>query len=146
MMITVRLIESSQTIDLRHRILKPLRPIEECFLPEDNLKSTFHVGVFENTQLVTIATFMKDNFKELYPGEAYRLRGMASDTSAQGKGYGKKALLFGIQKLKDMKVEFLWCNARVNAFPFYESLQFQYHGSLFEIVNTGPHKVMYKFL
>ncbi|AHI04749.1 acetyltransferase [Bdellovibrio bacteriovorus W] len=145
-MIEVKFIKSSDTHALRHRILKPTRPFEECSFAEDDLESTFHVGVFENGELLTIATFIQDDFKELYAGSAYRLRGMATDSSAQGKGFGKQALLFGIQKLSEMKVEFLWCNARVNAFPFYESLDFKYHGPIFEIVNTGPHKVMYKFL
>lgn len=145
-MIEVRFIKSTDTLDLRHRILKPTRPFQECPFPEDDLQSTFHVGVFENDQLLTIATFMQDNYNELYSGLGYRLRGMATDATHQGKGLGKKALIFGIEKLKEMNVEFLWFNARVVAFPFYESLGFQYHGPIFEIVNTGPHKVMYKFL
>ena len=49
---------------------------------------------------------------------------------------------FQILKLKECTL--LWCNARIKAVPFYQSVGFQEIGDLFDIKDIGPHYYMYK--
>ena len=137
-------ISSREVLTLRHRILKPHLSLEECLLPEDDLKTTFHLGIFYCEKLVTIATFMLQSHAHFSAGFPYRLRGMATDDKYRGQGFGTLALQNGVTLLKQMHCDFLWFNARRNAFEFYEKLGFQASGPVFEISGIGPHKVMYK--
>ena len=68
-------------------------------------------------------------------------RGMATEPSKQGKGYGKMVLKGVIDYLtKETQSEILWCNARTTAFEFYEKMGFTIVGDEFDIPNLGPHK------
>jgi GNAT superfamily N-acetyltransferase len=140
----LQFISTKDTLALRHRVLKPHLTIENCRLDEDDLATTFHYGLFLKTELIVIATMIREehpNFKVQTP---YRLRGMATDKNFQNQGFGKKLLSTAIENLEERGCDFLWFNARQIAFPFYQSLGFQFHGPPFEIENIGLHKVMYK--
>ena len=139
-----KIISPEEVIPLRHRILKPHLMAKECILPEDHLRTTFHVGILFHAQVVSIATFMQQSHLEFSAGFPYRLRGMATEEKFRGQGFGALALQSGVMHLKQMHCDFLWLNARIKAFGFYEKLGFQYSGPLFEIEGIGPHKVMYK--
>lgn len=140
----IKRISTREVIPLRHRILKPHLTVEECLLAEDELSTTFHLGIFFCDQLVSVATFMMQSHPEFSAGFPYRLRGMATDEKYRGQGFGAMALQSGVTILKQMHCDFLWFNARIKAFRFYEKLGFQSSGPLFEIAGIGPHKVMYK--
>ena len=74
-----------------------------------------------------------ESFVELPKKDAYRLRGMATEPSEQGKGYGKMVLNSVMDYLsKETESEILWCNARTSAFEFYEKMGFIKQGNLFE--------------
>lgn len=141
---TVKKISSDDVLPIRHRILKPHLKFSECLLREDHLPTTFHLGIFYFDKLVSVATFMLQSHPELSAGLPYRLRGMATDDKYRGQGFGRLALQSGVVLLKQMHCDFLWFNARMSAFEFYEKLGFQYSGPVFEIAGIGPHKVMYK--
>ena len=47
-------------------------------------------------------------------------------------------------ELKSIGADFLWCNARIAALDFYESVGFKTKGELFDIEIIGPHYYMYK--
>ncbi len=143
----IELISSEQCIDLRLRILRPGQPIELCHYPEDNFKSTFHIGVFVNDVIICNGTFIKNSchlFSD-YQNQ-YRLRGMATEKMHQGQGNGQLLLQNAEQILKSQSCELLWCNARETAFQFYKKCGFEFCGDLFNIPLIGPHQVMYKKL
>jgi GNAT superfamily N-acetyltransferase len=144
---TIKHISALQTIDLRTRILRPGQPIEICHYPEDNLSSTFHLGIFHGDRIVANGTFMQFAHKDFPEARnPYRLRGMASDFEYQGQGLGSMILQNAEMILKSMNCDLLWFNAREKAFRFYEKNGFLITGNMFDIAGAGPHKVMYKWL
>lgn len=140
----IRQITTAETLPLRQKVLKPFLRPEECINPGDDLPTTYHFGLFHNGELVSIATFLMESHPEFSAGFPYRLRGMATDDRFQGQGLGQKLLRHGVEYLRSKRCDFIWFNARIKAFPFYEKLGFYYHGPLFEMKDIGPHKVMYK--
>lgn len=142
----IRLISADETLRLRQRVLRPYLRESDCFYPEDKLITTFHTGLFHSQRLVSIATYMLESSPHFAAGFPYRLRGMATDESYRSQGLGGRLLRYGIEILKEKRCDLLWCNARIMAFPFYQSMGFQFYGPLFDIKDIGPHKVMYKIL
>ncbi len=139
-------ITTAQTLPLRQKVLKPFLQESECINPGDDLQTTFHFGLVSNDKILSIATFLKEDSPEIPAVFSYRLRGMATDSEFQGQGCGRLVLLGGIERLQKLNCDLIWCNARENAFHFYEKLGFTFHGPMFEIKDIGPHKVMYKRL
>jgi len=68
---------------------------------------------------------------------------MATAETVRGEGIGKQIIEFALQKLKQMKVEILWCDARLKATGFYQKIGFKTLGDIYEVPNVGPHKLMY---
>ena len=144
--IRIQFISARETLALRHQVLRPHQTVNDCIFPQDAWPTTFHVGAVSNGQVVGIATFHEEVFKELPAEKPYRLRGMATAFEFHGKGIGRRVLEAGIAELLKRDCDLLWCNAREVAFPFYERLGLQYFGNMFDIAGLGPHKVMYKHL
>lgn len=140
----ITLITPAETLFLRQRVLKPFLSLEECVIPGDDFETTFHWGLFIKDRLVSVATFMGEDHPDFHFSKSFRLRGMATDPEFAGKGLGSLLLKEAEQDLLKHDLDFLWFNARIKAFPFYERLGFKYHGDIFEIDRIGPHKVMYK--
>ncbi|MGZ3795338.1 MAG: GNAT family N-acetyltransferase [Pseudobdellovibrionaceae bacterium] len=134
------------TLPLRQKVLKPFLHKDDCGNPGDESPTTFHLGLFHERKLVTISTFLSEPHKDFNAGNPYRLRGMATDPTYQGQGFGQTLLQYGMTFLRQRYCDLIWCNARQRAFPFYEKMGFQSHGPLFELDRIGPHKVMYKYL
>lgn len=139
-------VTTAETLLLRQKVLKPFLLPEECVNPGDDLPTTYHLGLFHAQKLISVATFLREPHPDFAAGAPYRLRGMATDETYRGQGFGQSLLLHAFQSLREERCDLLWCNARIRAFPFYEKLGFRAHGELFELPRIGPHKVMYKHL
>ncbi len=139
----IKFISTQDTLALRNEVLREgkLKP-EDCVFINDDANDTFHLGYFFDGILVCVATFHKQQ-KDGFLGEAYQLRGMATQENYRGKGYGNLLINFAIVYCKGKKINYLWCNAREKAFKFYLSLGFEFISNTFEIEGIGPHKVMY---
>lgn len=142
----VEFIDADLTIPLRQQVLKPHLSRDQCYMPEDFLTTTFHIGVLFGGELITVCTFMLESHEHLHAGFPYRLRGMATDSRYWDQGFGSIALQEGISHLRKLRCDLLWCNARQNAFGFYQKHGFNFYGPMFDIDRIGPHKVMYKHL
>lgn len=142
----IRQITTQELLPLRQKVLKPFLRVEECQVEGDYLESTFHFGLYADGKLASIATFVQEAHPNFPAKLSYRLRGMATDANHQGQGLGGKLLTHGENFLRGLGCDFLWFNARIKAFHFYERLGFEYYGPLFDIKDIGPHKVMYKSL
>lgn len=130
---------SEQTYPLRSEILRWGKiPPEQCGNPEDALEGSFHLGYFDEQNLVGIASFHIEPMPDSH-SKAYRLRGMAVAKTHQNKGIGKQLVLHAITLLKNRKVDYLWCNARTSAKYFYEKMNFEVFSEEFDIPNIGPH-------
>ncbi|NVK51390.1 MAG: GNAT family N-acetyltransferase [Flavobacteriaceae bacterium] len=143
-MIEIKEISAVQTYAVRLEVLRKGIDLPVHFVG-DTAKNTFHLGVFEDNVLVTVASFMKTT-NLLFSKEQYQLRGMATLPASRGKGYGKKLLVEAIMLLENKQLEVLWCNARETALTFYLKLDFQIKGEPFEIKNIGKHFLLYKVL
>lgn len=143
---TIKFISSEDTMHLRMRILRPLHPREACEYAEDNLPSTFHVGILNaDGKVISNGTFMQQGHPH-FPKAArpYRLRGMATDPAFQGKGLGRQIIMAAEDELKKRGCDLLWFNARTSAEIFYKKLGYTAIEEVFDIDTIGPHKVMFK--
>lgn len=132
---------------LRHKVLRPSLPFKSSIMDLDDHDYTFHFCVKEELRIISVASVYHESFVEMPKKDAYRLRGMATEPSEQGKGYGKMVLNDVIAYLsKETESEILWCNARTTAFGFYEKMGFNIVGNEFDIPNLGPHKKGFIYL
>lgn len=141
--LTVKTIDTEETINIRHKVLRQGRPREDCYFPNDNLSTTVHYGIYEGKTLAGIATFLEENHPD-FEGEHLQLRGMAVLDQYKAKGYGKLLLEAGEQLANQKKKQYIWCNARIIAKPFYEKMGYKTFGDSFEIPKVGTHFVMFK--
>jgi GNAT superfamily N-acetyltransferase len=124
----IRVIRAEEAQPLRAAILRPGVPFEASVYPLDYDSESLHMGAFESSRLVTVASI----FHEPPPGEdnprAWRLRGMVTLPEMQRRGYGRAVLLRCIAHLARKRATLLWCNARTDAVDFYRTLQFETEG------------------
>lgn len=135
-----------EILPLRHKVLKPFLELTECINDKDSLADTFHFAVWEDDHVICVGSWEQDTHPEFPAKKSYRLRGMATDPHHQGRGAGQLLLHESLKFLESQGCDFVWANARIKAFPFYEKLNFKFYGELFEIPKIGPHKVIYKRL
>jgi|SRR5690606_3684106 len=138
----IRSITADEVLPLRSRVLRSGLPPSECRFEADQLPTTFHRGLFVENRLVSILSCQREDLED-YNGVGYRLRGVATDSDSQGKGYGSHLLEHTIAYLADeLKADYVWCNARRVAYEFYRKFGFQFLSEEFEIPGIGLHKVM----
>lgn len=142
----LRQINAKETLLLRQKVLKPFLSADECINPEDSEASTFHLGLYFKDKLASVASFSYQSCPLMYAGAPYRLRGMATDEKYRSQGFGTQLMVQAQEILKQKRCDLIWCNARIQAIPFYESIGFRGLGELFELPGIGTHKVMYKIL
>jgi ribosomal protein S18 acetylase RimI-like enzyme len=143
---TVRLITPDETHALRHLVLRPHQALADCDYPGDRDPHSFHVGVFEQDQLISIGTFHKVPEPKLPGTDQYRLRGMATHPDHRSKGVGTQLMQFAIEQLITQKADVLWCHARINAIAFYKRLGLAIEGPQFNVPGIGEHYLMYRKL
>ena len=143
---TIRSISSEETYPVRHPVLRKGRPLESSRFDNDDLESSFHLGLFLDEKLVGVATFLKNEHTLFSEEDQYQLRGMAVLEAYQGHSIGKNLMLAGEQRLNDINAERLWFNARIIAVDFYKKLGYQTVGERFEIAGVGDHYIMTKLL
>jgi GNAT superfamily N-acetyltransferase len=140
---------AEQIIQLRLKILRPPGSLpEKARYPKDNEQTTYHFAAISSEQkIIGALTLEQDQHPELKSNFHYRLRGMAVDSKVQRSGVGRALVQHAETFLLDkIKCDLLWFSAREVAFPFYQSLGYEFHGSMFDIPDIGPHKFMYKAL
>ena len=111
---------------------------------KDYEESTFHMACIVADKTVTCATFYPEKSSKIKSDNAYRLRGMATDSNFQRKGYARDLMNESFKELKKRDCDMVWCNARLGAVDFYKSVGFNITGEIFDIAEIGPHYYMYK--
>jgi predicted GNAT family N-acyltransferase len=140
----IRFINVEVALPIRSAVLQNGKDPKLCLNPEDLKPDSFHLGLYdEGNKLQCILTVHKTNHPKL-PHEGYRLRGMATLPEARRKGYAKELLSAAIEHIKtQLKGDYLWCIAREIAYPFYESMGFEYMSDEFLYKDAGNHKEMF---
>ena len=139
-----RRILASDTIDIRHSMLRAHGPISSCHYPGDDDDLSFHLGSFIQNQLVSVASFYFQNHNDLNYDVQYRLRGMATVPDYQGRGLSSRLLKMAFPIIKQNQGKILWCNARESAIGYYHKVGLKALGEVFPIEDIGPHQLMYK--
>ena len=145
--IAIRPISAAETYDLRHRILRPHQPINECAYPYDNAPGALHIGGFLNGQQIGIGSIMPEPREHAMQPIGWRIRGMAVLQEARGTGVGGKILqaLIDYASAQQLPAE-IWCNGRTSVKGFYEHFGFAQEGDVFDMPYIGPHVLMVKTL
>ncbi|MBB5395987.1 GNAT family N-acetyltransferase [Mucilaginibacter sp. AK015] len=139
----IKFITADEVLPIRNQVLRDGKlTLDECRFPNDDAEEAFHVGYYKDGELACIASFHPTAYKGM-EGKAYQLRGMATLEKYRGKGYGTMLVNFAITYLRGQKVNYLWCNARKKAVPFYLGVGFEIISQEFEVPGIGPHHVMY---
>lgn len=141
-MVDIREISAEETYEIRLEVLRKGIDLPADFSGDFDI-DTFHLGVFEDTDLMGICSFMKTE-NPIFETAQYQLRGMATKLEVRGKGYGKQMLLKAFDILKEKEVQILWCNAREVAFSFYLKLGFIKQGNMFDMPKIGKHYCLFK--
>jgi RimJ/RimL family protein N-acetyltransferase len=137
-------ITAAETYKVRHPILRKGSPISSCAFDNDELHSTFHLGIFFNNSLIGVATFLEQQHTLFSEERQVQLRGMAVLEDFQKKGYGELLLEKGEHCIQNKKGDRLWFNARKIAVSFYQRLGFEIIGNAFDLPIIGCHYIMTK--
>ena len=139
----IKFITADEVLPIRNQVLREGKlTLDECRFPNDEQEGAFHLGYYKDAELVCIASFHPQGY-EKFEGKAYQLRGMATAEQYRGKGYGNMLVNFAITYLRGQKANYIWCNARKKAVPFYLGVGFEVVSPEFDVPGIGPHHVMY---
>ena len=144
--IEIKRVDAEMIRPLRHAELRKGQDFSTTSYLKDNEDSTFHMASILAGNVVTCATFYPEQSEKLNAVNAYRLRGMATNSNFQRKGYASYLMAESFKELKTRDCDLVWCNARLVAVSFYKSVGFKIIGDLFDIAGIGPHYYMYKEL
>ena len=142
--VNITKVDAEKVRPLRHSELRKGQDFSTTSYLEDYKADTFHMGCIVDEKIVTCASFYPEKSIKIKSNNAYRLRGMATDSNFQRKGYATDLMMESFKELKEKESDLLWCNARLVAVDFYKSVGLKITGDLFDIQGIGPHYYMYK--
>lgn len=142
----LELIRATDTIALRHQVLRAHQPRSACVYPGDEDEQSFHVGACVDGDIRCVASFFRQETPHSSLTPMYRLRGMATALEFRGQGLGAAVLDFGCRHARAQGGAVVWCNARVSALGFYAGKGFEKASDCFEIEGIGEHFVLVKAL
>ena len=142
--VNITKVDAEKVRALRHSELRKGQDFSTTSYLKDYEEDTFHMACIVDEKIVTCATFYPEKSIKIKSNNAYRLRGMATDSNFQRKGYATVLMNESFKELKKRDCNTVWCNARLVAVDFYESAGFKITGELFDIAEIGPHYYMYK--
>ena len=129
---------------LRHTELRKGEDFSTTSYLRDDDNETFHMACIKEDKVVACATFYPEFSNKVAAANTYRLRGMATNSHFQRRGYATDLMEESFKELKERDCDMLWCNARLVAVDFYKSMGFKSIGDLFDIPGIGPHYYMCK--
>lgn len=113
--IEIQKVNADETLSIRHLVLWPGKSADFVKVPEDELG--FHFGLYVNARLVSVISLFAD-------GNSMRFRKFATLPDFQGKGLGSQLLEHSIEFARQNQFQRMWCDARTDAFGFYERFGF----------------------
>ena len=119
---------------LRQAVLRPQEPLAAVARMEP-LEAVAYAA-FEDGAERPIAVGLVGRDGE--PG-GWRVRGMATEPEARGRGAGTAVLQALIEHARGQGATLVWCNARIGARTLYERAGFRVVSDEFEIEGIGPH-------
>jgi predicted GNAT family N-acyltransferase len=144
--VEIRITTAEAVRPLRGRVLRPTQPPESYVFPGDADERTTHFAVLRDDEIVGIASLYREPPPNICAENTWRLRGMATDPSVRGAGFGGRLLQSCIEHARANDGKMLWCNARLTAQGFYERFGFSASGESFELPHIGMHVYMSRSL
>ena len=144
--IHINTISSETTHIVRHPVLRPGLAVENCILPGDELKTTIHLGAYDQNTLLGVCTILDNPKNGPFTLSNGQIRGMAVRSSYQNNGVGRLLVEEAERLARSRGFEVIWMNARKGASGFYLKMGYSIEGSEFEVPIFGPHYVMKKRL
>jgi|TARA_B100001939_G_scaffold41732_1_gene32326 ribosomal protein S18 acetylase RimI-like enzyme len=112
----------------------------------DDFIDSYHFGAYNLNSLVGGVTIINNKCKKMKIENCYQMRGLCVDDSFQNRGIGKKLVKKVEEKLKKLKIDNVWMNARESAIQFYLNLNYTNTNIKYSIGQIGLHFLMYKKL
>lgn len=140
----VKRVHLKDTYGIRKKVLGVNDTLKSYMFEGDDESGTFHLGAFIENNLVSVASFYFKRNPNFNIDNQYQLQGMATLENFRKQGFSRELLNVAFPIIKQNFCNVVWCNARVEAAPFYEKLGFEKHGEEFDIENIGKHVLMYR--
>jgi L-Ala-D/L-Glu epimerase len=145
---SVRPVPPARVRPLRHDVLRPDRPAEDCAYPGDEAPEARHLAALRRGDVVGAVSLLPEEVPPGpalpgSPGQAWRLRGMAVAPDARGEGLGTALLRTALTHAALRGAGTVWCRARTSAVGFYRRHGLRAVGEEFEVPGMGPHLFMY---
>ena len=140
----IKKISALATIPLRQIVLRAGKPLESCRFNGDELPSTFHLGYFDEDNLIGIISVFENRNSEFPEEKQFQIRGMAVAPLHQKLGIGAQIVEFAEKEIAKKRGEIIWFNARIAASEFYLKLNYTVSGGVFDIPNVGLHYLMFR--
>lgn len=145
-MTLIKEISPLDTFIVRHPVLRKGKPIETCVFENDDLETTHHFGLFDNSNLTGIISLLLKTNTIFAENLQAQIRGMAVLESHQKKGFGEALVKHCEEYSISNQFDLIWFNARTAAVGFYKKMGYEIKGNSFDIPNVGEHYLMYKKL
>jgi GNAT superfamily N-acetyltransferase len=126
------LVEDSRP--LRHAVLRPHQPLEVIAGHEPPGAVAYAAFEDGEQQPIAVGLVGRDGGPDVW-----RVRGMATEPEARGRGAGSAVLRALIDHARANGGALVWCNARIAARTLYERCGFVVVSEQFEIETIGPH-------
>lgn len=140
----IRTAAIDEIIDLRYRVLIAGTDRADARFPADREPETTHFGAFDHhAACLACATLVR---RPRIDEPAWQLRGMAVDAPWRGRGLGAALLEHAEAFACRHGPPLLWCNARLDAAPFYARHGWAEISEPFDIPGVAPHVEMLKRL
>lgn len=139
--VSVRRVGIEAIRPLRHAELRAGLPVDTAVFDGDDAPDTWHLGAFDDDDLVGCASFMRQPWID--GRDAFQLRGMATRRDRTGQGVGAAVLRFAEATIPAASgVHTFWCNARTPAVGFYARCGWTVESDVFDVPTAGPHRRM----
>lgn len=136
-------VESTRTLGVRQRVLRPGRTQAETRFDGEDRSEVAWFGAFRPGagdipgEVVGSAAVFPEASLEGRSG--WRIRGVATDEVVRGMGVGGLILDAVLEHVGAEGGGLVWANVRLTAQAFYESRGFAVVGEVFEVPGVGPH-------
>jgi hypothetical protein len=117
--IEIKFLPASEVLSIRQRVLRPLARPQDCSFVNDHEASNFHLGLFHNQKLVSVASFLQEASPTLSAGYPFRLRGMATHENYRGQGLAE---IFCVLEFMPSRKDAAICSGVMLAFELFHSI------------------------
>lgn len=135
-----RIATLDEILPLRQQVIIDGTDRESPYFAGDFDDSTRHIGIFLDGRCVGCATIVRSEYEDK---PAWQLRGMATVPELQHRGIGRMILKFAEEEvIRPSAILTAWCNARIQAVPFYRKMGWATVSDTYVIEGVGPHRKM----